>query len=579
MTPEEAYSLKLVSYVKLSERGLLHVETEIVKDKYKNYFFLNRQKIGDGALPQLHGDLLYYVQGEKAKALFEQREFGKPAKLLSLGKVVKYALHRKGILIVGEEKADEKAPFYAVNVKHKFDGRGLLRSRTSLFLFTEGKVRKVVGGSDFDVTDVATNGERVVVAVNKGDVGLDDVYEVDLENGELKKLTEGEGKVTAVAMNEKGEVAFLGHRKGVSPWAVQEVFFPEQGKSVLCGKYCGSSVIADLFDSPSANLVFEKDVVVTLGQEGGSVNVYMVSDGKAEKLTELKGVVRGFDYRHGKLAYFYTTPEKPSILHYDGVDYDLNPGIRGIPPVEVVSGVEGWAIITGQENPTILFVHGGPHGAYGNAYYVEFQFFAKNGYNVIYCNPTGSQGYGEEFARGVVGDWGGKDFKEIMDFVKEVKEKFGLKGKFGVTGGSYGGFMTNWIVTKTDFFSAAISERSISNLVSMCGTSDIGFWFNAVEAGVKDPWSVEGMEKLMRMSPIYYVKQVKTPVMLIHGEQDYRCPIEQAEQFFTALKLNGVATALVRYQGDGHEHARKGNPRNMRDRLKVKEEWFDKYLK
>jgi len=139
--------------------------------------------------------------------------------------------------------------------------------------------------------------------------------------------------------------------------------------------------------------------------------------------------------------------------------------------------------------------------------------------------------------------------------------------------------MTNWIVTQTDIFSAAISERSISNLVSMCGTSDIGFWFNAIEAGIEDPWKQESIEKLMKISPIYYVKNVKTPTMLIHGEEDYRCPIEQAEQFFNALKMNGVPTVLIRYQGDGHEHARKGKPLNMKNRLKRKLEWFNNYLK
>ncbi len=216
--------------------------------------------------------------------------------------------------------------------------------------------------------------------------------------------------------------------------------------------------------------------------------------------------------------------------------------------------------------------------AYGYSYFVEFQFFASNGFNVIYANPTGSQGYGEEFAKGCVGDWGGKDMRELLDFVNDARRQFNLSKKIGVTGGSYGGFMTNWIETHTDVFSAAVSERGISNLVSMCGTSDIGFWFNAVEAGVEDPWSREGMDKLMRMSPIYYVDNAKTPIMFIHGEEDYRCPIEQAEQFHVALRSRGVESKLVRYQGDGHEHARKGKPDNMVHRLNLKLEWFRSHL-
>jgi len=139
--------------------------------------------------------------------------------------------------------------------------------------------------------------------------------------------------------------------------------------------------------------------------------------------------------------------------------------------------------------------------------------------------------------------------------------------------------MTNWIVSHNNMFKAAISERSISNLLSMVGTSDIGFWFNTMQLNVKDPFTEEGINKLMEFSPITYVKNVKTPTLLITGEEDYRCPIEQAEQFYVALKLNNVDAELIRYEGDNHEHARSGVPKNMINRLNKKLQWFDKYLK
>jgi dipeptidyl aminopeptidase/acylaminoacyl peptidase len=577
MEPEEAYSIKLISYVKISDQGLLHVETEIDNDKYKNYIYLNKVRIGEGTIPQFYLNNLYYVKGEKTKSLFIQNEYGEPKKLFTLGKISKYVFHKKGILIIGEEKTNKKDPFYANKLKYRFDGRGLLRSRQSLYIF-DRELRKILEG-DFDVTDIATNGDRVIVSTtqNGDDYGLDDLYEVDVNNGETRRITKGEGKISAIAMNEKGDIAYLGHRKGLTPWATQEIILPEEEKSFMCGNNCGSSVLTDLFDGSTNQIIFYNDEILSLGQIKGSVDIYRISDNKVDKLTNGNKVVKGFDY-NGKLAYFYTTPEKPSILYY-GEEYDPNPNVRGLSPTHIEGEIEGWAIITGKENPTILFIHGGPHTTYGYGYFIEFQFFANNGYNVIYCNPRGSQGYGEDFAKACVGDWGGKDMEDILNFTKKVILQFDLKGKIGVTGGSYGGFMTNWIVTQTDFFSAAISERSISNLVSMCGTSDIGFWFNTIEVGIKDPWSKDGIQKLMNFSPIYYVKDVKTPTMLIQGEQDYRCPIEQAEQFFIALKMNNVPTMLVRYQGDGHEHARKGNPKNMKDRLKIKKEWFDKYLK
>lgn len=582
MRPEEAYSIRLISDVKLSEIGLFHVETWIENEKYKSAIYLNKQKITSGeneSQPAYYNDYLYYVKSSKKEAkLIRQRPYGEPETILSLAKIHKFTFHKDGILIIGEEKANPSSVFVANKMKYRFDGRGILKTRQSLFLFSNS-LRKIEGG-DFDVTDIATNGSRVVVSATKelDDYGLADIYEVDLATGEMKKITQGEGTVTAVNMDKDGTVAYLGHRKGITPWAVREVIFPETGNSYLCGKTCGNTVLSDLFDGVKERIVFHDGEVISLGQVGGETHLYSISDGKVEKLTEGNIVVRGFDYRNNKLVYFYSTPEKPVILK-DDTEYDPNINIKGLSPVRIEGKIEGWAIITDPKNPTILFIHGGPHTAYGHAYFIEFQFFASNGYNVIYSNPSGSQGYGEEFAKACVGDWGGRDMREILEFVNDVKKRFNLTGKFGVTGGSYGGFMTNWIVTQTDIFSCAISERSISNLVSMCGTSDIGFWFNAIEAGVEDPWARESIEKLTRMSPIYYVKNVKTPTMLIHGEVDYRCPIEQAEQFFIALKMNKVPTELVRYQGDGHEHARRGNPKNMIDRLRRKLEWFDKYLK
>uniref|UniRef100_A0A2U9IPD3 S9 family peptidase n=1 Tax=Acidianus sulfidivorans JP7 TaxID=619593 RepID=A0A2U9IPD3_9CREN len=583
MSPEEAYSIKVISDIRLSEKGLLHTETFIKNDKYKSTIFLNKQQLFSGSVshPMFKDNSLYFIEGEKTNSLVKQNEYGNKITLVTLGKIIDYTFHDKGILIIGEEKTDKKLPFKANTIKYRFDSRGLLRSRRSLYLYDGKELRKIVSGN-FDVTGVTTNGKRVIISstATNDDYNLSDVFEVNIDTGELKKITEGEGDVSAIAMNEKGEIAYLGHRKGKQPWAVKEIIFPEEGKSVLCGNTCGNHVLSDLFDASKDKLVFEKDEVITVGQIGGSANLYRISDSKAEQITQGKIVVRGFDAKEGKIAYYYTTPEKPSLLFYNDEIYDPNPDVKGKTPEEIKEGiVEGWAIITRKENPTILFIHGGPHAAYGYSYFIEFQFFADNGYNVIYCNPRGSQGYGEEFAKACVGDWGGKDMEDIINFTKKVIEKYGLSGKIGVTGGSYGGFMTNWIITKTDMFSAAISERSISNLVSMCGTSDIGFWFNSIESGIDDPWTQENILKLMKISPIYYVKNVKTPTMFIHGEEDYRCPIEQAEQYYTALKMNNIPTVLVRYQGDSHEHARRGKPYNMKDRLKTKLEWFDKYLK
>ncbi|EQD40880.1 acylamino acid-releasing enzyme, partial [mine drainage metagenome] len=200
---------------------------------------------------------------------------------------------------------------------------------------------------------------------------------------------------------------------------------------------------------------------------------------------------------------------------------------------------------------------------YGYAFSIEFNYLASNSYNVLFGNPRGSSGYGEDFASQCVGDWGGEDFKDILAYMDAAISMYSVDENFAITGGSYGGYMTNAAIVQTTRFRAAVAERCVSNLMSMCGTSDIGFWFNAIESGVQDIWSESGMRKLLEMSPITHVKKAKTPTLFIHGEDDYRCPIEQSEQMFSALKFNGVETVLARYPGDSHEHARHGLPRNM----------------
>jgi dipeptidyl aminopeptidase/acylaminoacyl peptidase len=588
-TPEEAYSIKLISDVHVNSGKAYFIETWIENNEYrsailmydgisiKEISFSKREK-----MPIINNGRLIYVKYDKEKEeIFSLEQLSEPKLLASFKKIKKIEPYGESLLVIAEEDANKDLPFYATKLKYKFDSRGLLRSRSHLYLVSENKVRRITKG-DFDIIDVATNGKRVAViaTLTNDDYGLSDVYEVDVYNSELKRITKGEGIGVAIAMSKYGDVAYLGHRKGLAPWANLEIILPEFGKSFSCSNTCGNKVLTDLFDGVTDRIIWDNDLIYTLGQVKGSSLLYRISiEGKPEPVTSEGISVRGFHVKDGEIAYFYTTQVKPSILNFKGNIYDPNPNVLGREAERFeVDGIEGWAIIVNRDNPSILFIHGGPHMAYGNAFYIEFQFLAANGFNIIFCNPRGSQGYGEEFARAIVGRWGEIDYEDIMKFLNHIVKSKGLNDNICITGGSYGGYLTNWIITKTDKFKCAVAERSISNLVSMSGTSDIGFWFNTIESGINDPWLPENIEKLLKMSPIYYVKNVKTPCMLIHGEEDYRCSIEQAEQFFTALKMNNVDTVLIRYQNDTHEHARRGRPENMKDRLTRKLEWFRKYL-
>ena len=173
-------------------------------------------------------------------------------------------------------------------------------------------------------------------------------------------------------------------------------------------------------------------------------------------------------------------------------------------------------------------IHGGPNTQYGYGFFHEMQMLAASGYVVLYTNPRGSSGYGHEFAVAVRGEWGVKDSLDIMAGVDALLQKGYIdEQRMGVTGGSYGGFMTSWLIGHTDRFKAAVADRSVINRVSFFGSSDIG-WDFADDDMETTPW--EDPERYIRLSPLHYVKQIHTPLLLIHSESDLRCNIEQAEQ-------------------------------------------------
>lgn len=225
--------------------------------------------------------------------------------------------------------------------------------------------------------------------------------------------------------------------------------------------------------------------------------------------------------------------------------------------------------------PAILDIHGGPKTVYGKVYYHEMQYWANLGYFVFFANPRGSDGKGDGFAD-IRGLYGTIDYEDLMLFTDHVLQKVPQINheRLFVTGGSYGGFMTNWIVGHTDRFKAAVTQRSISNWLSFHGTSDIGFYFSKDQTGGHP---ITETEKLWHQSPIKYAQSVKTPLLFIHSDQDYRCPIEQAMQFFTILKEQGLDTKLVWFKGENHELSRSGKPQARIKRLTEITQWFERF--
>ena len=243
--------------------------------------------------------------------------------------------------------------------------------------------------------------------------------------------------------------------------------------------------------------------------------------------------------------------------------------------------IEGWVLKPtdyeeGKKYPAILDIHGGPKTVYGDVFYHEMQVWANMGYFVFFCNPRGGDGRGNEFAD-IRGKYGTIDYDDLMKFTDEVLKAYPIdRSRVGVTGGSYGGFMTNWIIGHTDRFACAASQRSIANWFSKFGTTDIGYYFN-VDQNASSPW--ENPEKLWWYSPMKYADKVKTPTLFIHSEEDYRCWLTEGIQMFTSLKYHGVPARLCMFRGENHELSRSGKPRHRVKRLEEMTNWFELYLK
>jgi dipeptidyl aminopeptidase/acylaminoacyl peptidase len=225
--------------------------------------------------------------------------------------------------------------------------------------------------------------------------------------------------------------------------------------------------------------------------------------------------------------------------------------------------------------PAILDIHGGPKTVYGKVFYHEMQAWANLGYFVLYANPRGSDGKGDEFAD-IRGQYGSIDYDDLMGFTDLVLKKINQidEKKLFLTGGSYGGFMTNWMVGHTNRFKAAATQRSISNWLSFHGTSDIGFYFSKDQTAGHP---IIDTDLLWKQSPMKYAMNVKTPLLFIHSDEDYRCPIEQAMQYYTLLKEKGLETKFVWFKGETHELSRGGKPQARLKRLNEITGWFENH--
>jgi dipeptidyl aminopeptidase/acylaminoacyl peptidase len=522
-----------------------------------------------------------------------------------------------------EKNSEEKSDVvHITSIRYKSNGvPGFLdgkRNHIWRVSFPTGEARQITSG-DFDDANPtwSPNGQEIVFVSDRTDTReygrTRQIWSVHARGGEPRLIVgDTEDAFGSPVISPDGsKVAIRGHRQASAGGAlntrVWTINFSGGNPECLTDSLDRStddSTAADFYGKATAGMLWSSDGTSILSQvsDEGNVHVYRVSpEDTVEPVITGTRRVLNFSTAGDKIAFTASEPTNPAdvyVCNTDGtgetrltsINADFLSGVTLSMPesFKVPShnddgwNVHGWIIKppfaeSGTKYPMVLQIHGGPHGMYGNAFFHEFQTLAAAGYIVVYCNPRGSQGYGEEFCSCTRGRWGESDMPDVTAVIDHVIEQgYVDPNRMGVTGGSYGGYLTNWIIGHTDRFAAAITDRCVSNFYSMYGTSDIGYSFLEYEVGGKPPW--EDRETYIKYSPITYVENMVTPLLIVHSEQDYRCPIEQAEQMFISLKKLGRTVEFVRFPNENHELSRSGQPKHRIQRIGYNLDWWDRFL-
>jgi dipeptidyl aminopeptidase/acylaminoacyl peptidase len=513
-----------------------------------------------------------------------------------------------------EEEDDKKRrPRRFRRLRFKLDNVGWTGDRRShVYVLPADGSAEPVQVTDGDFDDVApawsADGSRIAFTSARSedwDVEVEsDIYVVPADGGEPTRLTDGDGRYSAPSFSPDGSL--LACRWTPGGWD-----YPWNGRIAVVDAGDGSNrrILTSSLDrtcDPYPELrepIWDGDSVVFSVEDRGDLHVYRAASdggGEPERLVDGELVVNGYDAAAGRVAYTASTAPGLAELFVDGRQLtDVGAAFAGgrtlVAPERFTatspdgSEVDAWILRPagfeeGKRYPVLLTIHGGPFTQYGNGFFDEVQVYAGAGYAVVYSNPRGSSGREDDWGRAIRGPgeglgpgWGTVDYEDLMAVTDAALERFDFCDgeRLGVMGGSYGGFMTSWIVSHTNRFKAACSERAVNNMVSMYGSSDIGWVFK----GYHGEFVHDAVDTYLAMSPWTYAKQIETPFLILHSENDLRCNIEQAEQLFTTLRLLKRDVELVRFPAEGHELTRSGNPAHRVMRFELLLDWFDRYLK
>ncbi len=536
-----------------------------------------------------------------------------------------------------ERMADEQkkklgiVAHHITDVQYKFDSQGFLPKNTAQLWIIDVEDGKAMQLTDLE-NHVGTpawspDGSEIVFTANldpeRGfNLEETELYSVSAEPrtneddgaqpytaDELTQLTETEGPIFAPVFSPDGSQIALYGRVGKYQWwrNTSLCVIPATGGEIrnLSDAHdfdVSSNTINDINGTaPGSWPVWSADgsaLYAHVSRHGQQPLVkFDVETGEAETIIG-DCIVGTFDINDEQVTYFKGTLSDPGQLFVRDLASgeerqlsSLNDWLQEVALGEVEEvwfessdgyKLQGWILFPPdfdpeQQYPSILEIHGGPQTQYGAFFMHEFNYLASNGYVVYFCNPRGGQGYGNEHCRAIHGDWGVLDYQDVMAWADYMTEQPYIDiERMGVTGGSYGGYMTTWIIGHTDRFKAAVAQRSVTNWTSMWGTADFNWaWIHLT--GDPNPW--EGIEKNWEHSPIAHLHKATTPTLFIHSLADYRTNFEQSEQAYVMLKVQKVDTEMLAVPNESHGLSRMGRTDRRIARLTHMLRWFDKYLK
>jgi dipeptidyl aminopeptidase/acylaminoacyl peptidase len=490
-------------------------------------------------------------------------------------------------------------------LKYRYNGEGFTYDRRRhLFVINaaSGETRQLTRGDWDDIQPAWSPDSRCLVFVSARHPDRDydhaaDIFVVDAEGGEPVRVTPGGGVSALPAWSPDGRsIAYLGYADAAdSPRNSRLWLIPAAGGSPHC---LTAHLDRDLAITETAAPIWQADgaAIIVGVQDHGSVGVIQVqvADGTVLPLVYGKRSVTSYSVANTTVAFTAAEAHRPAEVYVrttlgerqvTALNADWCATVELPEPEHFIvhsdgGEIDAWVMrpagfAPGRRYPTLVNIHGGPFAQYGWTFFDEFQVQAGAGYAVLSCNPRGSSGREDAFARAIIGCPGEPDSADVLAMLDEALPQYDFldPGRLGLIGGSYGGYLAGWIVGHTDRFVAAVPERGLYNRYSKDGTSDI--WSGYTYLRVHQ-W--QNPELYWRYSPIAYVQNIRTPLLILHSEEDLRCPIEQAEQLFTALKQMRREVRFVRFPGENHELSRSGKPSHRVQRFGYILDWFAEKL-